>query len=172
MGVRIPPRGPIWRSPAGLRLGKRSCRCWNWHTGGVESAVRERPGSNPGRHTKFARVVKLAATAVLNTAAFGRRACPERSEGSSSLLSRSGLWRCERNWHRSDPLSRTGNTRAELALSEAKGVRESCRLRQIVERGGRVGKVTSPENWRALARATGGSIPSPSAKFPKEAWGK
>ena len=49
---------------------------------------------------------------------------------------------------------RTGNTGAE-----------SCRLRQIVERGGRVGKVTSPESWRALARATGGSIPSPSAKF-------
>lgn len=164
MGVRIPPRGPVLRrSPVGLRFGS-SCRCWNGHTGGVESAVRKRPGSNPGRHTKIARVVKLAATAVLNTAAFGR--------GSSSLLSRTGLWRCERNWHRSDPLSRTGNTRAELALSEAKGVRESCRLRQIVERGGRVGKVTSPENWRALARATGGSIPSPSAKFPKEAWGK
>src|SRR5437773_1493210 len=53
LGVRIPPRGPIWRGPAGLRLGKRSCRCWNWHTGGVESAVRERPGSNPGRHTKI-----------------------------------------------------------------------------------------------------------------------
>src|SRR5213082_2516158 len=29
---------------------------------------------------KSARVVKLAATAVLNTAAFGRRSCPERSE--------------------------------------------------------------------------------------------
>ena len=42
---------------------------------------------------QFARVVKLAATAVLNTAAFGR--------GSSSLLSRTGLWRCVRNRHRS-----------------------------------------------------------------------
>src|SRR5437773_1493211 len=42
---------------------------------------------------KSARVVKLAATAVLNTAAFGR--------GSSSLLSRTGLWRCVRNRHRS-----------------------------------------------------------------------
>ena len=105
-----------------------------------------------------ARVVKLAATAVLNTAAFGR--------GSSSLLSRTGLWRCVRNRHRSALLNRTGNTGAELALSEANGF-ESCRLRQIVQRGGRVGKVTSPENWRALARATGGSIPSPSAKFPR-----
>ena len=140
MGVRIPPRGPVLRrSPVGLRFGS-SCRCWNGHTGGVESAVRKRPGSNPGRHTKIARVVKLAATAVLNTAAFWR--------GSSNLLSRT-----------------------RPALSEANGF-ESCRLRQIVQRGGRVGKVTSPENWRALARATGGSIPSPSAKFSKEAWGK
>ena len=57
-------------------------------------------------------------------------------------------------------------SRTRPAMSEANAF-ESCRLRQIVQRGGRVGKVTSPENWRALARATGGSIPSPSAKFPR-----
>lgn len=114
MGVRIPPRGPVLRrSPVGLRFGS-SCRCWNGHTGGVESAVRKRPGSNPGRHTKI---------------------CASGETGSHSGPKHRRLWAWEFESplaHRvvemcaesaSQRLAKTvrGNTGAELALSEANG---------------------------------------------------